>query len=69
MNSTVASIIGFTLLIIGFLSLMLMGFGLRLTYLSFIDDLGNLLGFLVRLAMIIVGLIILYVARTSTRPS
>jgi len=67
MKKTLPTIIGFALFIIGFLSLMLMGLGLRLSYLAFIDDMGPLPGFLIRLSMIIFGLIIIYVARTNTR--
>ncbi|WP_235298381.1 hypothetical protein [Portibacter marinus] len=69
MKKALFTILGFTLLIIGFLSLILMGLGLQLSYLKFIDNLGALLGFLIRIVMIVAGLIIIYVTRTSTAVS
>ncbi|WP_235293711.1 hypothetical protein [Portibacter lacus] len=69
MKNTILTVVGFALMILGFLSLLLMGLGLRLSYLSFIDNLGNLAGFVVRLVMIMAGIIIIYMSRTSIKNS
>lgn len=66
MKASLLTIIGFALFIIGFLALLLMLLGLNLTYLKFIDNGGRLLGMLIRISMIILGLIMVYVSRTST---
>ena len=54
------SIIGFVLLLFGFLSLVLGIIGLRLSFLSFLEDLGSLLAFLIKLGMIVVGIVLMY---------
>ena len=67
MKKSALSIIGFLLFTIGFVSLLLMATGLRLSYLSFIDKLGNLPGLLIRLGMIVIGIVLIYVDRTTTQ--
>jgi hypothetical protein len=67
MKKTLITTIGFLLFLIGFLSLLLMLTGLKLTYLSFIDAKGDFLGFLIRITMIIMGIILVYVSRINTQ--
>lgn len=67
MKKSYLSILGFVLFTIGFVSLMLMITGLRLSYISFIDNMGDLPGLLIRLSMIIIGIILVYVSRISTQ--
>ena len=68
MNKGLLSLVGFLLFIFGFISLILMIAGLKLTFLSFIDVPGPLFGFLVRICMIFVGIIIVYMVRLPRDP-
>ena len=63
----VYAIIGFSLFIIGFLALFLMMVGVQLSFLTWIDANGRLLGFIIRLLMIIAGAIIIYLTQTNWR--
>lgn len=61
------AIIGFSLFIVGFLALFLMLVGVQLSYLTWIDAPGRLVGFLIRLGMILSGAIIIYLSQTNWR--
>jgi uncharacterized membrane protein len=63
MNKSWLSIVGFILFIIGFVALILSLVGLRFSFLNFIDSAGPLVGFLVRIAFIAFGLILVYLSR------
>jgi hypothetical protein len=52
--------LGFFLFISGFLSLILMMTGLKLSFLGFLDFFGRGFGFLLRLLMIIGGIVMIY---------
>ena len=56
-NRGMLTIIGFIFFIIGFTSLFLMMIGIQYSFLTWIDTLGKLPGFLIRLALIIGGFI------------
>ena len=61
------ALLGFSLLIIGFLSLVLMLVGVQLSFLTWIDSGGRLWGFLGRLLLIIGGIIIIMLTQTNWR--
>ena len=63
----VYAIIGFSLLIIGFLSLVLMLVGVQLSYLTWIDNLGRLTGFVIRLLMITGGIVMIVLTQSNWR--
>ncbi len=65
MNKGILSIIGFVLTALGFLSIVLSLVGVQLAFLTWIDELGRLFGFLVKLGMIIAGILILYLAQSD----
>ena len=59
------TLVGFLLAGTGFLALILSLVGLNLAFLTWIDAPGPLFGFVMRLVMIIVGVVIIYVAQTN----
>ncbi|MEL6866648.1 MAG: hypothetical protein AAFP19_19640 [Bacteroidota bacterium] len=67
MNKAIWSLIGFSLFIIGFLALVLMIVGVQLSYLTWIDSGGRLMGFVIRLLMILSGVVIVVLTRTNWR--
>ena len=62
MKKALTSILGFTLFLMGFLSLILSLVGVQFTYMRWLDFNGRGLGFLLRIIMIIVGIIMIYFA-------
>ena len=67
MKKGVWSIIGFLLIMIGITALVLSVVGVQLAFLTWIDKRGKLVGFLVRLFMIMSGFIIIVLTRTDWR--
>ena len=65
MNKATSSIIGFALFMIGMLALVLQLVGVQLIFLTWMDSWGGGIGFLLRLIMIIVGLVIIIVTRSG----
>ena len=65
MKKGVWSLIGFLLIIIGITALVLSVVGVQLSFLTWIDKPGKLIGFLVRLMMIMSGFIIIVLTRTD----
>lgn len=65
MNKGLFSLIGFSLFLIGMLALVLSLVGVKLSFLSWIDDGGRGLGLLIRLAMVIIGAVIVVVTRSN----
>ena len=64
MNRVTFTVIGYILILLGFLSLILSMIGLGLTPLKFIDNiLGPLGSFIAKLLMIVVGMIMFYMSR------
>jgi len=61
------TVTGFLLFLFGFISMVLYLFagGVRLSFLSFIDNFGSTTGFVIRLLMIFGGMILFYVSRTE----
>ena len=65
MNKSISSLIGFGLLIIGMLALVLQFVGVRLVFLTWMDNWGGGIGFLLRIMMIVVGLVVIVVTRSG----
>ena len=64
-NRGIIVLIGFLLAGTGFLALVLSLVGVQLAFLTWIDAFGGLIGFLIRVLMIMFGAIIFYVSRTN----
>lgn len=62
---TLFLVVGFALFLYGFLAIVLQFIGLQLTFLTWIDKGGQLLGFTLRLIMVIAGIAIAYAANTD----
>ncbi len=58
-------IIGFLLFLSGFVALVLLLVGARISFLAFIDAGGGTLGLVIRLLMIFGGLTMVYIARNK----
>ena len=61
------ALLGFSLFIVGFLALFLMLVGVQLSFLTWIDAPGRLIGFLIRIGMILSGAIIIFLSQTDWR--
>lgn len=59
------SIIGFLLMGFGFMSLIFSMVGMQFSFMQWMDAGGRMIGFLLRLLMIIAGIIILYIVNTD----
>ena len=66
-TKSIYAILGFLLIIIGVLALVLMFVGVQLSFLTWIDALGRLGGFVIRLLMIIAGFVIIVLTQTDWR--
>jgi hypothetical protein len=64
-NKTILAIVGFLLAGTGFLALVLSLVSVQLSFLTWIDAPGKLFGFVVRLLMIIVGMVLIYLTMTD----
>ena len=64
-NKGIITALGFLLAGTGFLALVLSLVGVQLSFLTWIDQLGPLMGFILRLLMILIGGIIIYVSSTK----
>lgn len=62
------TVIGFVMFFLGFLSLVLGMIGLKLSFLSFIDNWGSGLGFFIEICLLFGGMILFYTARTLETP-
>lgn len=67
MSKATKSLIGFILFTVGGLALVLSLIGVQLSYLTWIDAGGRLLGFVLRLLMILSGIVMVVLARTDWR--
>ncbi|MFT4664998.1 MAG: hypothetical protein ACI8YQ_000449 [Polaribacter sp.] len=63
MNKGILSLIGFSLFILGMLSLVLSLVSVQLSFLSFLESFGKGLGLLIKLAMIVLGAVLVVVTR------
>ena len=66
MNKNIFTIIGFVLFILGTIAVILSLVGLNLTILAPLESLGAGIAFLIKIIMIVFGLILVYVVRTTT---
>lgn len=64
-NKGLFTLVGMVLIGIGFLAIMLNMIGLRFEFLTWIDNFGRFAGFLIRIAFIVVGFVIIAVAQTN----
>lgn len=67
MKKTIWVSIGFLLFILGFTALVLSLVGVKISFLLWLDYPGPLFGFLMRIFMIILGIVIVYMTVTDWR--
>ena len=58
-------LLGFLLFMVGFLALILSLVGLQFGFMTWIDNVGGLFGFIVRLMLIVVGITMAYFGKTD----
>jgi hypothetical protein len=59
------TIVGFLLVVIGFLSMIVSVVGLKFSFLLFLETWGALVGFVLKLFIIITGFILTYLGQTN----
>lgn len=64
-NKGLITAIGFILFLYGMLALVLSLVGLKLSFLLLLDQPGPVFGFTAKVLMVIIGLILVYIARTD----
>ena len=64
-NKGLMTLLGYLLFALGMLSIILSIVGVKLAFLSWIDNWGRLTGFLIKLFMLVIGMIIMFVARAD----
>jgi hypothetical protein len=64
-NKGIFSLVGFLLAGVGFSAVVLDLVGAKLSFLVWIDQWGALLGFLIKLVLILAGIVIVYLARSD----
>ncbi len=65
-NKGIATLFGFILAGLGFLSIILSMIGLKFSFLMWLDAPGSLFGFVAKIAMILVGFVIIYLTTTNS---
>ena len=65
MNRTVLTVIGFTLFLLGSMSLILNFVGVRFSFLVWLDAMGRLPGFITRILMIVIGVVLIILSRSE----
>lgn len=65
MNRGLWTLLGFVLFVLGFSALVLSLVGVQLTILTWLDAPGKLFGFVMRLVFILLGFVIVFLARTD----
>ena len=65
MNKPIVTLIGFLLLILGMANLTLVLVGVQLAPFVFLDAAGRGIGFLIKLLMVIFGIVIIVVSRST----
>ncbi len=58
-------LLGFLMFMLGFLALILSLVGLQFGFMTWIDNVGGLFGFIVRLLLIVVGITLAYFGKTD----
>ena len=64
-NKGLVTLVGFLLAGLGFLALVLSLIGVQFAFLTWIDKPGKLFGFVFRIIMITVGIVMIYLAQTD----
>jgi len=67
MDKPIVTVIGYILILLGFLALILSMIGLRLKFLSFLEFGGPLLAFIIKMSMIMLGFVLMYISKTIDR--
>ncbi len=67
MNRGIVSLLGFILTALGFLSIVLSLVGIQFAFLTWLDSIGRLFGFVIKLIMIIIGILLLHIAQSDFR--
>jgi hypothetical protein len=65
MNKALFTTIGFLLFILGFVSIVLSMIGVQLSFLTWLDEPGRLFGFVARLGMILLGIVLVALSQTN----
>ena len=66
-NKGIFSLVGFLLMGLGFISIVLSLIGAQLSFLTWLDSFGQLTGFVIKILMIIVGIVIIYLTQSNFR--
>jgi pheromone shutdown protein TraB len=64
-NKGILSLVGFLLAGTGFIAIILSLIGAQLSFLTWIDELGRLTGFLIKIGLILLGIIIIYLTQND----
>ncbi|HMQ48044.1 MAG TPA: hypothetical protein PKA00_11790 [Saprospiraceae bacterium] len=64
-NSGILSLVGFILAGLGFLAIMLSMIGVQFSFLLWLNQLGQLWSFLIKVLMVIAGIILVYIAQSD----
>jgi len=64
-NKSIFTFLGFVLFLSGMSALVLSLVGVQLSFLTWIDSPGKTIGFLIRLAMILTGIIMIFLSRSN----
>jgi len=67
MSKALYSILGFLLFILGTMALVFSLVGIQISFLTWMDKPGRLMGLILRLVMIVGGIVIIYLSRTNWR--
>jgi uncharacterized membrane protein len=59
------TILGFVLVVTGFLSMIVSVVGLKFSFLLFLESWGSLVGFVLKLLIIMIGFILTYLSQTN----
>lgn len=59
------TILGFLLVVTGFLSMIVSVVGLKFSFLLFLESWGSLVGFVLKLLLIMIGFILTYLGQTN----
>jgi len=65
MSKNIQTLLGFLLFLYGIITLVLSLIGARITFLAWIDDLGRMPGFLIKIAMMVLGVVLVALAQTN----
>ncbi|MEL6922550.1 MAG: hypothetical protein AAFO94_00765 [Bacteroidota bacterium] len=69
MSKAIFSIIGFSLFIVGMMALVFSLVGIQISFLTWMDAPGRLIGLILRLVMIVMGIVVVVLARSNWQQS